>query len=62
MRLFGGQDTADDRFKILKLVELARKGRTEPQLRHVLDQWRITGLKQSRMIKEVKEKLVDIKR
>lgn len=59
MRLFGGQDnTADERFKILKLVELAKKGRTEPQLRHVLDQWRITGLKQSRMIKEVKERLI----
>ncbi len=58
MRLFGGQDSSQDRFKILKLVELAKKGRTEPQLRHVLDQWRITGLKQSRMIKEVKEKLV----
>ena len=58
MRLFGGQDSSQDRFKILKLVELAKKGRTEPQLRHVLDQWRITGLKQSRMIKEVKERLI----
>lgn len=58
MRLFGGQDNSDERFKILKLVELAKKGRTEPQLRHVLDQWRITGLKQSRMIKEVKERLI----
>jgi len=59
MRLFGNQQTFEDRQKILKLLELARKGRTEPQLRHVLDQWRITGLKQSRMIKEVKEKIVE---
>ena len=58
MRLFGGSDTNQDKFKILKLVELARKGRTEPQLRHVLDQWRITGIKQSKIIKEVKERLV----
>ena len=57
MRLFGGSDTNQDRFKILKLLELAKKGRTEPQLRHVLDQWRITGLKQSRIIREVKDKL-----
>lgn len=57
MRLFGNQQTYEDRQKILKLVELAKKGRTEPQLRHVLDQWKITGLKQSRIIKEVKEKL-----
>jgi len=57
MRLFGNQQTYEDRQKILKLVELAKKGRTEPQLRHVLDQWKITGLRQSRMIREVKEKL-----
>jgi len=57
MRLFGNQETYDDKQKILKLIELVRKGRTEPQLRHVLDQWRITGLKQSRMIKQVKEQL-----
>lgn len=57
MRLFGNQETYDDKQKILKLLELVRKGRTEPQLRHVLDQWRITGLKQSRMIKQVKEQL-----
>ena len=57
MRLFGNQQTYEDRQKILKLVALAKKGRTEPQLRHVLDQWRITGLKQSRIIKEVKEQL-----
>lgn len=48
---------ASDKMRILKLVQLARKGRTEPQLRHVLDQWRITGNKQSLMIKQVKEKL-----
>jgi hypothetical protein len=57
MRLFGNQQTYEDKQKILKLVELAKKGRTEPQLRHVLDQWKITGLKQSRIIREVKEKL-----
>ena len=43
--------------RLIKLLELARKGRTEPQLRHVLDQWRITGNKQSQMIREVKQKL-----
>ena len=57
MRLFGNQETYEDKEKILKLLELAKKGRTEPQLRHVLDQWRITGLKQSRIIREVKDKL-----
>lgn len=57
MRLFGNQETYEDKQKILKLVELAKKGRTEPQLRHVLDQWKITGLKQSRIIREVKEQL-----
>jgi len=57
MRLFGNQQTYEDKQRILKLLELAKKGRTEPQLRHVLDQWGITGLKQSRMIKEVKEKI-----
>ena len=57
MRLFGNQQTYEDKEKVLKLLELAKKGRTEPQLRHVLDQWRITGIKQDRMIKEVKEKL-----
>lgn len=46
-----------DKMRIIKLVELARKGRTEPQLRHVLNQWRITGNKQSQMIREVKQKL-----
>ena len=40
--------------RILKLVELARKGRTEPQLRHVCDQWGIKGNKQSKYIKKVK--------
>lgn len=59
MKLFGNQQTYEDRQRILKLLELAKKGRTEPQLRHVLDQWRITGLKQTRMIKEVKQKLWD---
>lgn len=59
MRLFGNQETYQDKQKILKLLELAKKGRTEPQLRHVLDQWRIIGLKQSRMIKEVKEQLAN---
>ena len=59
MKLFGNQETFEDRQKILKLLELARKGRTEPQLRHVLDQWRITGLKQSRIIREVKMKLAE---
>ena len=57
MKLFGNQETFEDKQKIIKLIELAKKGRTEPQLRHVLDQWRITGLKQSRMIKEVKERI-----
>lgn len=57
MKLFGNQETYEDKQKILKLVELAKKGRTEPQLRHVLDQWKITGLKQSRIIREVKEQL-----
>jgi len=57
MRLFGNQQTNEEKQKILKLVELAKKGRTEPQLRHVLDQWRITGLKQNRIIMEVKEQL-----
>lgn len=46
-----------DKMRIFKLIELARKGRTEPQLRHVLDQWRITGDRQSQIIREVKEKL-----
>ena len=59
MKLFGNQQTFEDKQKILKLVELARKRRTEPQLRHVLDQWRITGLKQDRMIKEVKDKIAE---
>jgi len=40
--------------RILKLVELSRKGRTEPQLRHVCDQWGIKGNKQSKYIKKVK--------
>ena len=57
MRLFGNQQTYEDKQKILKLLELAKKGRTEPQLRHVLDQWRITGLKQSRMIQQVKDQI-----
>jgi len=57
MKLFGNQETFEDKQRILKLLELARKGRTEPQLRHVLDQWRITGLKQDRIIREVKDKL-----
>ena len=57
MKLFGNQETFEDKQRILKLLELARKGRTEPQLRHVLDQWRITGLKQDRIIREVKDQL-----
>ena len=57
MKLFGNQETFEDKQRILKLVELAKKGRTEPQLRHVLDQWRITGLKQDRIIREVKDQL-----
>ncbi len=57
MKLFGNQETFEDKQKVLKLLELAKKGRTEPQLRHVLDQWKITGLKQDRIIKEVKDRL-----
>lgn len=46
-----------DEVKILKLIELAKKKRTEPQLRHVLDQWGIKGSAQDSYIKRVKEQL-----
>ena len=46
-----------DEVKILKLLELVKKKRTEPQLRHVLDQWKIKGLAQDKYIKRVKEQL-----
>ena len=42
-----------DVVKILKLQKLRQKGRTERQLRHVLDQWGIRGLSQNRYIKKV---------
>lgn len=42
-----------DKFKILQLTKLKQKGRTERQLRHVLDQWGIKGLSQNRYIKKV---------
>lgn len=42
-----------DKFKILQLTKLKQKGRTEAQLRHVLDQWGIKGSAQDRYIKKV---------
>ena len=42
-----------DHFKIIQLTKLKEKGRTERQLRHVLDQWGIRGLSQNRYIKKV---------
>jgi len=55
--MFSSFNSKFDPVKILKLVELARKKRTEPQLRHVLDQWGIKGSSQDGYIKEVKEQL-----
>lgn len=43
--------------RILKLTELYLKGRTERQLRHVLDQWGIKGRKQEKYIKKVNERI-----
>ena len=54
MNFFTNKDPKED-MRILKLVELARKGRTEPQLRHVCDQWRIRRRKQNAIMKKVKE-------
>lgn len=59
MKLFGqSNENQLDKLKILKLVQLKKKGRSERQLRHVLDQWQITGITQSRYIAKVKEQIL----
>ena len=55
--MFSRSRSTFDEVKILKLLQLVKKKRTEPQLRHVLDQWGIKGLEQDSYIKRVKEKL-----
>ncbi len=47
--------------RIMKLTELAQKGRSESQLRHVCDQWGVTDSTQNSYIKAVNARLEKIK-
>lgn len=48
-------------FRIMKLTDLALKGRSEIQLRHVCDQWGIANTTQNSYIKAVNARLEKIK-
>ncbi len=50
---------ADQRraFRIMKLTQLAIKGRTESQLRHVCEQWGISEQTQKSYIKSVNARM-----
>jgi hypothetical protein len=50
------KDPKED-YRIDKLTELSLKGRTDAHLRHVCNQWGITGFKQNNYIKKVNEKV-----
>jgi len=47
--------------RIMKLTELAQKGRSESQLRHVCNQWGVTQSTQESYIKAVYARLKKIK-
>lgn len=45
----------------MKLTDLALKGKTEDQLRHVCDQWGVTDSTQNSYIKAVNARLEKVK-
>ena len=47
--------------RIMKLTELAQKGRNESQLRHVCEQWGVTDSTQNSYIKAVNARLEKVK-
>jgi len=53
---------ADQRrtYRIMKLTQLAMKGRSESQLRHVCDQWGVTDQTQNSYLKAVNARLEKI--